>query len=107
MKAVRYTEFGGRKVLSVVDVDVPQPGPGQVRIKVKASGVNPFDWKLRMGFLPIMVSFPAGTGQDAAGVVTAVGDGVVGVQVGSRLGARASCPRPVTAHAAVASVRPT
>lgn len=54
MKAVRYTEFGGPEVLSVVDVEVPEPGPGQVRIEVKASGVNPFDWKLRMGFMPSM-----------------------------------------------------
>ena len=58
-------------MLSVVDVDVPEPGPGQVRIKVKASGVNPFDWKLRMGLMPNRVTFPAGVGQDAAGVVTA------------------------------------
>lgn len=82
MKAVRYTEFGGPEVLSVVDVDVPEPGPGQVRIKVKASGVNPYDWKLRMGLMPSSVTFPAGVGQDAAGVVSAVGEGVVGVQVG-------------------------
>lgn len=85
MKAVRYTEFGGPEVLSLVDVDVPEPGPGQVRIKVMASGVNPFDWKLRMGFVPSMVTFPAGTGQDAAGVVTAVGEGVAGVQVGDHV----------------------
>ena len=82
MKAVRYTEFGGPEVLSVVDVELPEPGPGQVRIEVKASGVNPFDWKLRMGFMPSMVSFPAGTGQDAAGVVTALGEGVDAVRVG-------------------------
>jgi NADPH:quinone reductase-like Zn-dependent oxidoreductase len=82
VKAVRYAEFGGPEVLSVVDVDVPEPGPGQVRIKVKASGVNPYDWKLRMGLMPNSVAFPAGVGQDAAGVVTAVGEGVVGVQVG-------------------------
>jgi NADPH:quinone reductase-like Zn-dependent oxidoreductase len=85
MKAVRYTEFGGPEVLSVVDIDVPEPGPGRVRIKVKASGVNPFDWKLRMGCMPSMVSFPAGVGQDAAGVVTAVGDGVAGVKVGDHV----------------------
>ena len=85
MKAVRYTEFGGPEVLSVVDVDVPEPGPGQVRIKVKASGVNPFDWKLRMGFMPSMVTFPAGVGQDAAGVVTALGEGVAAVQVGDEV----------------------
>ena len=72
MKAVRYQEFGGPEVLSVVDVPLPEPGPGQVRIDVLAAGVNPFDWKLRQGFIPMPVSFPAGTGQDAAGVVTAL-----------------------------------
>ena len=85
MKAVRYTGFGGPEVLSVVDVDVPEPGPGQVRIKVKASGVNPFDWKLRMGLMSSTVAFPAGTGQDAAGVVTAVGEAVAGVRVGDHV----------------------
>lgn len=69
----------------MADVECPQPGPGQVRIPVKASGVNPFDWKLRMGFMPAMVAFPAGTGQDAAGVVTAVGEGVTDVQVGDEV----------------------
>ena len=85
MKAVQYTEFGGPEVLHVVDVDLPQPGPGQVRIAVKASGVNPFDWKLRMGFMPAMVAFPAGIGQDAAGVVTALGEGVDAVGVGDEV----------------------
>lgn len=85
MKAVRYTGFGGPEVLSVVDIDVPEPGSGQVRIKVKATGVNPFDWKLRMGLMRSSVAFPAGVGQDAAGVVTAVGEGVAGVQVGDHV----------------------
>lgn len=85
MKAVQYSEFGGPEVLKVVDVDVPEPGPGQVRVAVKASGVNPFDWKLRMGFMPAMVHLPAGIGQDAAGVVTALGEGVDGVQVGDEV----------------------
>lgn len=85
MKAVRYSQFGGPEVLSVVDVDVPTPGPGQVRIKVKASGVNPYDWKLRMGLMSRTVAFPAGVGQDAAGVVTALGEGVTAVQVGDEV----------------------
>jgi NADPH:quinone reductase-like Zn-dependent oxidoreductase len=85
MKAVQYTEFGGPEVLRVVDAPAPEPGPGQVRITVKASGVNPFDWKLRMGFMPAMVTFPAGIGQDAAGVVAAVGEGVDAVGVGDEV----------------------
>ncbi len=85
MKAVQYNEFGGPEVLHVVEVDVPEPGPGQVRIAVKASGVNPFDWKLRLGYMPAMVTFPAGIGQDAAGVVTAVGEGVDAVGVGDEV----------------------
>ena len=85
MKAVQYHEFGGPEVLSVADVPVPQPGPGQVRIAVKASGVNPFDWKLRQGFIPMPVSFPAGISQDAAGVVTALGEGVEHVAVGDEV----------------------
>ncbi|HSN42526.1 MAG TPA: NADP-dependent oxidoreductase, partial [Propionibacteriaceae bacterium] len=69
----------------VVDVPLPQPGPGQVRIAVKASGVNPFDWRLRQGLTSMRVSFPAGISQDAAGVVTALGEGVENVEVGDEV----------------------
>lgn len=84
MKAVQFSEYGGPEVLAVVDTEEPHAGPGQIRIAVKAAGVNPFDYKLRSGAMARMmpVTFPAGVGLDAAGVVDEVGDGVQGVAVG-------------------------
>lgn len=84
MKAVRFHHYGGAEVLNIEEVDRPQPGKGQLRIAVKAAGVNPIDWKLRAGYLHEMMplSFPAGVGIDAAGVVDAIGEGVTGVSVG-------------------------
>ncbi|TRO38259.1 NADP-dependent oxidoreductase [Pseudomonas putida] len=84
MKAVRFHTYGGPDVLKVEEVEVPNPSIGQLRIVVRASGVNPIDLKLRSGHLHDMfpLLFPAGLGFDAAGIVDAIGDGVVGIAVG-------------------------
>jgi NADPH:quinone reductase-like Zn-dependent oxidoreductase len=84
MKAVQFTAYGGPDVLHLVDVAEPHAGPGEVRITVRAAGVNGIDWKIRSGFMRdfMTLSLPAGTGNDAAGVVDEIGDGVRGVTVG-------------------------
>lgn len=88
MYALQYAQYGGPEVLHL-NHDVPEPhaAPGQVRIAVHATSVNPYDWKLRAGFLDGMVpvSFPMIPGLDAAGVVDEVGEGVDGVSVGDRV----------------------
>ncbi|MBO8195893.1 NADP-dependent oxidoreductase [Streptomyces oryzae] len=87
MKKVSFAEFGGPDVLQLIDAEDPHAGPGQIRIAVRAAGVNPVDWRLRegqkLGAHPI--ELPAGVGQDAAGVVDEVGEGVEGVEVGDRV----------------------
>jgi len=87
MKAIQFDEYGGPEVLHLADVEPPQPGPGEIRIAVRAAGVNGIDGKLRAGFLKevMPVTFPSGTGMDAAGVVERLGDGVSGVAVGDRV----------------------
>lgn len=84
MKAARFHTYGSPEVLKIEEVDVPKPGLGEVRIAVKAAGINPIDWKLRAGYMREMIplSFPAGIGFDAAGVVDAIGEGVTGVSTG-------------------------
>ncbi|MGO8372559.1 NADP-dependent oxidoreductase [Rhizobium ruizarguesonis] len=84
MRAVRFHKYGGPEVLTIDEVDPPQPDSGQVRISVRAAGLNPIDWKLRAGYMHhfMPLSFPAGIGVDAAGVVDAIGEGVTGVSVG-------------------------
>lgn len=87
MKRVSFAEFGGPDVLHLVDVEAPHAGPGQVRIAVRAAGVNPVDWRIREGqFQEISpIELPAGVGQDAAGVVDEVGEGVKGTEVGDHV----------------------
>lgn len=83
MKAVVYRETGPSSVLEVVDRDVPEPGPGEVRVRVVRSGVNPTDWKFRAAMMSGYDEVVPG--QDGAGVVDAVGDGVTGFAVGDRV----------------------
>ena len=88
MYALQYAQYGGPEVLELQhDVPEPHAGPGQVRVAVHATSVNPYDWKLRSGFMDGMVpvTFPMIPGLDAAGVVDEVGDGVEGVSVGDRV----------------------
>lgn len=85
MRAVRYHRLGGPEVLQLEQIPRPVPGEGEVLVKVMAAGVLPFDWKVRKGIIPIPLSFPAVAGIAFAGVVEAVGSGVVGVTTGERV----------------------
>ena len=80
MKAIRVNEPGGPEVLSYEDVDVPDPGPGEVRVKLAASGVNFIDVYQRTGVYPMETPFTLG--QEGAGEVEAVGEGVEDFSVG-------------------------
>ena len=87
MKSVVYSRTGDPSVLRLVDRDVTEPGPGEVRVRVVVSGVNPTDWKSRLGSGDGSAPpFPEVTpNQDGAGVVDALGEGVVDVSVGDRV----------------------
>jgi NADPH2:quinone reductase len=82
-KAVRYHKQGGPEVLQLDDVAVGDPGPGQVRIRHTAIGVNFVDTYQRSGLYPMQV--PAVAGNEAAGVVDAVGSGVNDLKKGDRV----------------------
>ena len=84
MKAIVYTRSGGPEVLELVERPVPEPGPGEVRVKVYVSGVNPTDWK-RRGQGNDQPTEPKVPNQDGAGVIDAVGAGVDGARVGTRV----------------------
>ncbi|GAA4009351.1 NADP-dependent oxidoreductase [Streptomyces plumbiresistens] len=87
MKAIQYEEYGGPEVLRLVEVEEPQAGPGQIRVKVVVAAVNPFDFKLRRGYMQQLIpaSFPITPGSEAAGIVDEVGEGVSGVSVGDEV----------------------
>ena len=63
----------------------PTPRSGEIAIEVRAAGVNPADWKRREGVFGTRGSVPAAMGLEAAGVVTAVGEGVEHVAVGQEV----------------------
>jgi NADPH2:quinone reductase len=83
MRAIQIAKTGGPEVMELVDLPVPKPGAGQVLVKIEASGVNFIDTYLREGRYPAALPFVPG--QEAAGVVVEVGDGVSGFAAGDRV----------------------
>lgn len=67
----------------VSDVAKPVPGPGEVLVAIEAIGVNFIDVYFREGRYPAKLPFIPG--QEAAGTVAAIGDGVTEVAVGDRV----------------------
>jgi len=94
MKAIRFERPGGPDVLQLVDVAPAEPGPGELRVRHHAVGVNFIDTYHRTGLYPLPL--PSGLGQEAAGVVDAVGPGVTRFQTGDRV---AYCSGPAGAYA--------
>jgi NADPH2:quinone reductase len=82
-KAIRISNNGGPEVMEYVDVEVGEPGPGEARVRHHAIGVNFIDVYFRTGLYP--QPLPAGLGQEGAGVVEAVGEGVAHVKPGDRV----------------------
>lgn len=96
MIAIRIHETGGAEKLRVDDVPVPAPRAGEVRLRVEAAGVNFIDTYHRSGLYKI--ELPGTLGLEAAGVVTAVGEGVTDFRFGDRVGTA----RAIGAYAAEA-----
>ncbi|KAJ5667740.1 uncharacterized protein N7477_006310 [Penicillium maclennaniae] len=69
--------------VSIQDTAVPVPAPGQVLIRVVVSGTNPKDWKIPR----FLAKSPSNPGDDIAGYVESVGDGVVNFRKGDKVAA--------------------
>jgi NADPH2:quinone reductase len=83
MRAVRLHEPGGAEALRVETLPIPRPGEGEALVKVEAAGVNFIDVYKRTGLYKLPL--PATLGEEGAGEVVAVGEGVTGVRVGDRV----------------------
>ena len=83
MRAIQISQTGGPEVLVLREVPTPEPGPGEALIRIEACGVNFIDVYFREGRYPAHVPFVPG--QEAAGVVVALGPGVTEVRVGDRV----------------------
>ena len=85
MKAIRVHKFGGPEVLQLDDVPDPKPGPGQVVVRIRAAGVNPVDTYIRSGSYAMLPTLPYVPGNDCAGVIETVGQGVTRFKRGDRV----------------------
>jgi len=83
VKAIRVNAYGGPEALSFEDVPDPAPAAGQALVRVEAAGVNFIDVYQRMGIYKNPVPFTLG--QEGAGIVEAVADGVTTVKPGDRV----------------------
>ncbi len=83
-QAIRIHELGGPDVLRWEAIDVAGPGPGEAVVRQTAAGLNFIDVYHRIGLYK-MPSMPGIIGNEGAGVVEAVGDGVTEVAVGDRV----------------------
>ena len=85
MKAIRVEEFGEPEVMKLVSVPQLRPGPGQVLVRIHAVGINPVETYIRAGTYARKPALPFTPGNDGAGVVEEVGEGVSKFQPGDRV----------------------
>jgi NADPH2:quinone reductase len=85
MKAIRVNEFGPPEVMKLTEVERPNPGAGEVLVRMQAVGVNPVETYIRSGNYARKPALPFTPGNDGAGVVEAVGEGVKTPAVGDRV----------------------
>lgn len=114
MRAVTRRRYGGPEVVTVESVPRPDPGSGEVLLRVAAAGLDRATHHLLTG-LPLLARVAFGIrrprqpvlGQQVAGEVVAVGEGVIGYAVGDRVFGTARGSFAEFAVAAVATIAPT
>ncbi len=83
MHAIQMNAPGGPGVLQFREIATPHPGPGEVLVRNYSVGVNFIDIYRRQGIYP--VALPHIPGNEGAGEVVALGDGVTTVSIGDRV----------------------
>ncbi|EPZ15582.1 quinone oxidoreductase [Thauera terpenica 58Eu] len=94
--AIRLHQAGAPELMQWESIALPPPAAGEVRLRHHAIGLNYIDTYHRSGLYPLPL--PSGLGQEGAGVVEAVGEGVSEVAVGDRV-AYATAPLGAYAEA--------
>jgi NADPH2:quinone reductase len=84
VKAICIHETGGPDVLKLEEIEIGRPGPGEVRVRNRAVGLNFIDVYFRSGLYP-PPKLPFVPGQEGAGVVVEVGEGVENLEEGDRV----------------------
>ncbi len=95
-QVVRFHQTGGPEVLKLETIELGEPGPGQVLLKQTACGLNFLDTYQRSGAYTLPL--PSGAGNEAAGVVEAVGEGVTDLKAGDRVAYAGGEPGAYASH---------
>jgi NADPH2:quinone reductase len=86
MRALQQTSLNGpRDLRPIIDAPVPSPGPGEVLVRVTAAGVNFVDISQARGTFAGGPRPPYLAGIEGVGAVTAVGEGVTGLEPGAHV----------------------
>jgi len=95
MRAYVLKHYGGPQGSELMGVPPPTPGPRDILVEVRAAGLNPVDFKFRQGKLRAILrpKLPLVLGNELAGEVIAVGNGVKRFRVGDRVFARVAKDR--------------
>ena len=105
MRALVCREYGPPESLVIEERDDPVPGPGQVCIDVAAAGINFPDVLSIAGKYQVKTPTPFIPGNEAAGIVAAIGDGVTRYAVGDKV--IINCTGGAFAEKCVAAVETT
>ncbi|MEB0039232.1 MULTISPECIES: zinc-dependent alcohol dehydrogenase family protein [unclassified Pseudomonas] len=84
-RTIRFHQFGPAEVLKIEEFPAAQPAPGEVQVRVEAIGISWYDVLWRQNLAPSQARLPAGLGQEMAGVVSALGEGVTDLAVGDKV----------------------
>ncbi len=82
MRALVCTEHGGIDTLEIQERETPVPGNGELLVTVRAAGINFPDLLTIAGQYQVKTPPPFVPGNEAAGIVAAVGQGVTRFKVG-------------------------
>jgi NADPH:quinone reductase-like Zn-dependent oxidoreductase len=95
MRAYVLKHYGGPGGSRLMDVPAPTPGPCDILVEVRAAGLNPVDFKFRQGKLRAILrpKLPFVLGNELAGEVIAVGNGVKRFRMCDRVFARVAKER--------------
>lgn len=83
MRVVQVSRANGP--FEIIEREIPEPGAGWVRVKVQACGICHSDSFTKEGTWP-GINYPRVPGHEIAGIVDAVGSGVVGWTPGQHVG---------------------
>ena len=102
-QVVRFHQTGGPEVLQLETIELGEPGPGQVLVKQTACGLNFLDTYQRSGAYALPL--PCGAGNEAAGVIEAVGEGVADLKAGDRVAYAGGEPGAYASHRVMPAAR--